>query len=493
MKHVVSNPENVDNPSSRQIFLTVALVLTAFGLLYFYNLGGWLDNDDEGSFLYQIWRISEGQQPYRDLFTSRWPLFLYTGGGWMRVWGATIIPMRALSVCMTLGTAALVFAMARQVLSVKAALLSMVVFLLHPDVFLFCRSFQPEPFYLFWSMLGMFLVVRGQVRENRVSFLIAGLVFAVALLYKLLAVLVLAGSVLFLGVTWLREQEYRRKTTLSMLALLLPCGILFGLVAGGFMLAAPHFYDSVIGVNVTQGQELLPWVVIVKGIAFLLLVFLVSPLFWLALPAAYRGWRGDRKMALFAWQLPIVLVFLFLSRDLFPRLLLYLVPSLSILFAATLEHARLLSRRSLFFLAVVGSLIIPWTKSDVMFLVRREQTTMDVARYIQARVPPDAYVLSDYQELNFYARRPSTYLGSELSGVVLAGGTMQGTDLIGEIESFDVRMVIVDVSPQTAHHLVRLPDYDAFYAYLQQHFVLLDVLPRNGQLLEIHYRESRYD
>lgn len=334
----------------------------------------------------------------------------------------------------------------------------------------------------------MFLVVRGQMKGSRLSFLVAGLVFAVALLYKIMTVLILMGCVLFLVATWLRDRKYRRKIALSLLALLLPCGILFGLVTGGCVLAVPHFYDGVIEMQMAQGQDLSPLFVALKGIAFLMMFLFTLPLFLLALPAV---WRKDRKIALFAWQLPTVLAFLFLSRDVFPRLLLYLVPSLSILFAATLEHMRLLSRRPLFFLAVVGSLIVPWTKSDAMFLIRREQTTMDVARYIQAMVPPDDYVLSDYQELNFYAHRSSTYSGSELSGVVLAGGTIKGTDLIREIESLDVRMVIVDVSPRTAHHIVCLPDYDAFHDYLQQHFVLLDVLPRNEQLLEIHYREPQ--
>ncbi len=337
----------------------------------------------------------------------------------------------------------------------------------------------------------MFLVVRGQAKESRFSFLLAGLAFAVAALYKLLAVLVLMGIMLFLGVTWLRAPEYRRKTAISALVLLLAFGIPFGLVAGGFMLAVPRFYDCVIGVNVAQGQELLLWVIVVKGIVFLLMFLFTVPFFLLALPTAYQGWRGDRKVALFAWQLPIAFAFLFLSRDLFPRLLLYLVPSLSILFAATLEQVRFLSRRTVFFLAIVCSLTVPWIKSDAEFLIRREQATMGIARYIQTLVPPDGYVLSDYQELNFYARRSSTYSGAELSRVVLEGGAIKGTDLIREIESFDVRMVIVDVSPSTAHQIVRLPNYDSFRAYLQQHFVLLDVLPRDEELLEIYYRESR--
>jgi 4-amino-4-deoxy-L-arabinose transferase-like glycosyltransferase len=479
---------SVDRPPSTDVVFSVLLVLVAFGMLYLYNLGGWLINDDEGSFLYQVWRISQGQRPYQDLFSSRWPLFLYTGGWWMRVFGATAVPMRVLSVGLTLGTAVLVFSMARQILPTRAALLSLIVFLVHPDVFLFGRSFQPEPFYLFFSMLGMFLVTRGRAKGSVPSFLGAGVVFAVASLYKLLTVWVLMGCMLFLGVTWWRNRGHRRQVVFWALALLLPFGVVFGLVVGGFTLGVPRFYDSVVGVNLAQGQELSPLDVVFKGIAALVVHFFTTPLLLLALPAAWRGWRGDQKVALFGWQLPTVLIFLFLSRDIFPRLLLYLVPSLSILFVATVEPIRRLSRRSLLLLAVVGSLVVPWLMSDFLVLMRSEQATMSVVRHIQAWTPPDAYVLSDYQELNFHARRLSTYLGAELSHVILAGGTVRGTDLIAEIESSDVRMVIVDVSP-LGQHIVHLPDYGAFRAYLEQHFTLLDVLPREGQLLEVYYRE----
>ena len=109
MSDRAQNSEGIDRSRSWDVLLPVSLVVVAFGMLYLYNLGGWLVNDDEGSFLYQVWRISAGFHPYQDLFSSRWPLFLYTGGVWIQVFGATGVPMRALSVGLTPGTVALVF------------------------------------------------------------------------------------------------------------------------------------------------------------------------------------------------------------------------------------------------------------------------------------------------------------------------------------------------------------------------------------------------
>jgi len=212
-----------------------------------------------------------------------------------------------------------------------------------------------------------------------------------------------------------------------------------------------------------------------------------APFLLLTIPAIRGGWFRDRKMALFSWQLPTALAFLVLSRELFPRLLLYLVPSLSVLFAATLEPVRRLPRSSLLLLSIICAVLVPWITTDAQILLRSEQDTMAVSRYIQTLIPADTRVLSDYQELNFYARRPSTYLGAEISHVVVASGQITGADLIWEIEAMDVRMVIVDVSPQTAHHMVGLLDYENFRVYLQNHFTLLDVLPREGQQLEVYF------
>jgi hypothetical protein len=243
---------------------------------------------------------------------------------------------------------------------------------------------------------------------------------------------------------------------------------------------------------------------VLKGLAFLVVFFLAfASICLLALPAAWRGWSGDSKVAVFSWQLPTALAFVALSRELYPRLLLYLLPSLSILFAATLEPVRLLLGRRrpppapphgegmpLLFLAIIGAVFIPWAMSDVQILTRSERDTMAASRYIQVRTSSDTYVLSDYQELNFHARRSSTYWGAELSGGVVAAGRITGASLIAEIEAVNVGMVIVDVSDRTAHQMANFRDYEDFYTYLQQHFVLLDTLPRGEQQLEIYVRQS---
>jgi hypothetical protein len=107
---------------------------------------------------------------------------------------------------------------------------------------------------------------------------------------------------------------------------------------------------------------------------------------------------------------------------------------------------------------------------------------------IRSNTDPRAYVLSDYQELNFHAKRRSTYQGAEISAALVEQGQITAKQLIAEMETYDVKMVILDVSPETGHQLITLPDYTSFVSYLERNFDLLGRFSRSEQLLEVHLR-----
>src|SRR5512138_759998 len=91
----------------------VALILISL-LVYNVNLGGWLMDDDEGTYLYQSWRISQGEVPYRDFLTPQLPVFLYSGATLFRTIGASDVAARELMVVVTALTAGLVYLTARR-------------------------------------------------------------------------------------------------------------------------------------------------------------------------------------------------------------------------------------------------------------------------------------------------------------------------------------------------------------------------------------------
>ena len=478
--------EAIQEGDTLEAVLSVFLVVAVFGLLYFYNLDGWLVNDDEGSFLYQAWRISEGDIPYADFFTTRWPLFLYVAGGWMRLMGSSIVAMRSLAACLVLVSSVIVFLIGRQLQPPRAALLASVLFLIHPEVFRYGRSFQPEPFYLLLAILGLFLFVTGQMKHSVKSLVAAGIVFAIATLFKLLAVLVLGGCAVYLAFSGFQKGKSLGRIAFEGLSLLGPFAAVFGLTAGYFAYRIPAFYDCVIGVNLAQGQDLTKIAILMKGITFLIQYLLVFPAVLLALPAAWRGLRERSGLGILSRQLPMALALLVLSRDLFPRLLLFLVPSAVILVAASLEPIRYLRPQSLLLLSLVCFVAVPWLVDDFVLVSRREESTLAIVDVIEALVPPDEPLVSDYQELNFHAGRRSTYLGAEISHVVVAGNSITSDRIIHEIKADNVRMVILDVSSMPGPHLGSLQDYKAFRTFLQKNFALVDTIRRESQLLEIY-------
>jgi 4-amino-4-deoxy-L-arabinose transferase-like glycosyltransferase len=480
--------EAVQERDTLEAVLSVFLVVMVFGLLYFYNLDGWLVNDDEGSFLYQAWRISEGDTPYSDFFTTRWPLFLYTAGGWMRLMGPSIVAMRSLAACLILTSAVIVFLIGRQIQPPRVALLATVLFLIHPEVVRYGRSFQPEPFYLVLALLGLYLFVISQKNGSARLLVAAGIVFGVATLFKLLAVLVLGGCIVYLAISGFQKGKSPRRKAFEGLSLLGPFAAVFGLTAGFFVFRISAFFDCVIGVNLAQGQDLTEMQVLIKGITFLIQYLLIYPVVLLALPAAWRGFRDRSGLGILSWQLPMVLALFVLSRDLFPRLLLFLVPSTVTLVAASLEAIRHLKQQSLLLISLICFVTVPWLVDDFGLVSRREESTLAIVGLIEALVPPDEPVVSDYQELNFYAARRSTYLGAEISHVVVAGNSITSDSLVHEIKSDNVKMVILDVSSIPGPHLGSLQDYASFRIFLQKHFALVDTIPRESQLLEIYSR-----
>src|SRR5512138_3838835 len=87
----------------------LAAVLVALALFMgFWNLDGWLMNDDEGTYLYGAWRVSLGEFPYRDFFLSQTPLGLVLGAGVFKAFGPSVWAARALSYALILGSAILI-------------------------------------------------------------------------------------------------------------------------------------------------------------------------------------------------------------------------------------------------------------------------------------------------------------------------------------------------------------------------------------------------
>lgn len=483
--------------------LSALLVVLVLGSLYLYNLGGWLVQDDEGTDLYEIWRISEGDVPGVDLITEQPPVFLLGGVGLGRLSNFNVVVLRGGSIALVLGSACLVLLLGQEIWNLQAGLVGAIIYLLNHLVYSQARLFRPDPWMLAFSVLGLYLFVLAQTREKRLLFLLSGAVYGIATLCKLFGVLPLGGCLLSLIYQGLTERAWRGRS-LKRVALLLIPFLLMSL--GGILAFYPPgsaYYSAVLGQHWQLGsQEGLPYR-LGKGLVHLAFFMYRHLPFIFAIPLVHRlatsRHAGERALA---WQVPTGLAYLVLSRPLYERYWLYLVPVFSLILghlvdrSLTWVRSRVRSRaRALIPLAGILLVALATAQSIPIILQRarrRESDTLAFAAYIAAHTEPDDVVLSDYAGLNFYARRRSIPQASVIAGGRISGGFVTADGLISEIEAQDVRMVLLHVSGGTPppHQLINLHDFDRFHAYLNEHFHLTGTFNRAGQIFEIYQIQS---
>jgi len=523
------------NRRLRTADVVAAVALLLIGALYFWHLDGWLINDDEGSYLYAAWRISLGELPYRDFLTPQLPAFLLPGGLLMRLTGPAALPARSLAVLLALGAGVATWATARRLFGPLVALVAGAALLLHPAVFQACRTYRPEPFMLFFATVAVALFARGAFPRvgaldppSRPWLAAAGAAFGLATLSKLFGPFVMAGCVAWL----LADAVRRRRSASAVIGDLLAVAVAWGLVVavglGAFMLADRGVYDAVLGHHLRQGSGEPLLKVMGQGVRFYtevlrqagngLLVFVSIAVGWLT-------WReARRRPGPFAWQLPTLLIFLFMSRQLFPRHIVYLVPAMATLFSLAIAwlatggtgltppgaasasspsaargNGSLTPERGRWLAAAVAAgLLVPWLISDWHWAWEWESGTQRLADFVSLMTAPDDIVLSDYSELDFYADRPTTRSAASLSAGAARSGQIgwsrpeSPNRLIDELGGVLPPLVIVDTSEDYGH-LRFLRDGGAFEEWLaanygepvgqiQRHHQLYDVYAPGGEL-----------
>ncbi|MCW5850644.1 MAG: glycosyltransferase family 39 protein [Anaerolineae bacterium] len=503
------------------------LLVAAAG--YLFNLGGWLITDDEGSYFYQSWRISLGEVPYRDFLTPQLPLFMGVGGLVQRVFGPDPVPLRVLSVCLVLGAGWAFYRVLRRLTTPSIALVGLAAFLAHPDVYAVGRVYRPEPYMLFFIALGLWAFMRAEERARRRWLVLSGLLFGLGVLTKLFGALALGGLGLYVLLGpgargqgpgtedggrktedggWNRDYgtgntKYGLRIThygpfslqsliinlQSLVFLGLPAVLVAGGVMGVFLLVVPETWTAVFGHQLMQGSQLSRWDVLVKGIEFYGVYFTqYAPLLVFALPMAVQVWREGGRRTLLAWQLPTLIAFILLSRELWPRHLVYLAPALVGLWALSLEPMLAWTRRGFLLVAVVGAIILPWVFKDNEVAHYSERGTWRIAAFLAAEVGPHGSFLADYPELNFYAQRPTGYAAASLSQGAASSGQITGARLAQELDAMGGTAVALEMSDFSQTRFLR--DRAQFLAYLDQNFRPLGIFQRNHQVYQIYRRKG---
>ena len=489
--------------------ILAALFLVVISSRWITRLTSYLVNDDEGSYLYAAWRVSLGERPYCDFLTPQLPGFLLPGGALMRLTGPEVWPARALAVAAALLAGILVWATARRLFGPWVALIAGSALLLHPDVFEAGRTFRSDPFMLFLQTAGVYVFARAVLPRpdaedppNRRLLAVTGAIFGLATLTKLFGPLPLGGLLLWL----LYDGRQRGRPTRAMVtdgaAALIPCGAVAALGLGAFQVAGCDIYTATIGHHGMQNASADLFDVLGGGLRMLGIYVRDSSRAVpaaIALAVAIGAWRDmDRRAALIGWQFPTALALLVLSRDRFPRHLLYLAPAIATLFGlgvfriSGLGHggrardARLSIALSI---SLAAAVLGAWWLFDRDYIwSRNEDGTQRVADFISMTTMQDDIVLSDYSELNFYARRPTTYSAASLSSGAAQSGQISWARIRSELdEAGQLPALIVREIDSPYSHLAQLwpDDLAAFESWVAERYVRLGTLQRDAQKFEV--------
>ena len=473
------------------------LLAIALGLLllagYLYNLTGWMIFDDEGEYLYQVWRMTLGEIPYQDFLTPQLPVFLYAGTAVMEVAGVALLPMRVYTVLLAFGSGALLYLAGRRHRGPLAGMLAATLFLLHSDVFRETRIFRNEPIFLLFVTAGLVIATWDveMVSVRRLG--AAGLCFGLATMSKLFGLLPAAGVGLWLFWRWRRRRERLPPMLQQAVALGGPLLLVIGLIAGGFSLFVPHFFDLTVGHHLAQGSDLAVAEVAQNKLRLYSEYAGLYPIFSAAaiVSALIGFYRRDARSA-WAWQLPLLLSFLTLSRQLGQRHFIFVLPAAALLIGWLLADAlagRYNSWGRLFAIVALSGILIPAVQTNLYRARWVDRETPEMVALIQEHAQPGETILADDIGLAFYARRPTTYSGAALSHGAATSGQITGEILIDEIVADDVRMVIVDESLLTGNHMVYLRDYPRFHRFLERNFDHLGNFRRDYQELGVWLRD----
>lgn len=501
--------------------LLALLGLAAFAAFYAWRLTAFLINDDEGSYLYAAWRMSLGELPYRDFLTPQLPGFLFPGAWLMELVGPQVWPLRALAAAATLLAGVFTWRAARRLFGPAVAAAAAGLLLLQPLNFLFGRIFRADPFMLLWTTAGTYVFCLAYPGLRRGGsggvddandetgslgrLALAGLCFGLAILCKLFGVLPLAGCLLWLLLEIRRGRPWRR-VLLECLVLGLAASLLVGAVMAYFATLSPQLEEAVLGHHLMQKSAGTRWGAFIKSLWFYFEFVDIDQgglLLAAALTMGLAAWTGrDRRLLLFGCQMATMFGFLLLSRDLFTRHLMVVLPALLTLAAAWALALReeigalagaapRLAALGRFPLLAALAVLLPWLSRDVSEGGRQEVATAKLADVIRLSTGPDDLVFGDFSELNFYSRRPTTYAAASMSAGAAKSGQISWGRVAGELAGRKPALLVEVDTATDPGHLIHMLDYADYAAWRDAEYRPLGPFHRDFQAYTLYAPKER--
>ena len=479
------------------ILIPAALIAIVL-FMGFYNLGGDLMNDDEGTYLYGAWRVSLGEIPYRDFFVVQMPLSIYLTAGLFRLFGPEVWWARAVSFLLILGTGFLIYGASIKFFGFSRNLsLAMAgLFLLTKHVYFLGRIFMPDSYMLFLCAAALYFALKAEHRspviKQKWALFLFGIFTGLAVLAKFNGILLFAGYLLYSIFLLVRKMERPRDILQKILVSSAGFLLTFGLIYGFLLIFVPGTYQATLGYhlakeNASTGMAALPFLRLGKFVGNHNYGLIPIALIGIFFGTVFK----ERKRALLLFTALAFLSLALVPGKFFLRYLVFALVPLTFFFGDGIRLIGPKKRLRLFAFPVVIALVLLslGPTFNLGKLRAYDNGTRTLASYVREQTGPGDYVFGDDQGVNFHAKRPCPPRLADVSEATTSSGQVTSVDIRAECDRYNVKLIFVEKGA-SAHHLKNLIDYPLFQAYLDERYEFIKTVQREFLEVDIYRRKT---
>ncbi len=300
------DPAAMQEPITGRVHLAMALVAVLSALMAMVTLA-FPFGRDQGIYAYTAWSWLDGAALYRDVFVFKPPGSVFTHALAQLAFGHSMIAIRILDVCWTVGTVLVIMALAwRMTRQLGLAMMAGLLYAFLYSGLDYWSTAQtdgwinlPAAGALLATWVGAEAAESGQQGRGRALFLLAGVLVGIGMLFKYSAVLVLLPAAVILARSWRPLLRGALAIGVGMLLPILGCAL--WLLASGSMEAFVDTQFGLVPQYVTRAAQA-PGVHAVGAFARLMLgtqemrlVLLLMIAGLVGVASRLRGWGGRRE------------------------------------------------------------------------------------------------------------------------------------------------------------------------------------------------------
>ena len=444
------------------------LILSVLVCIFIIRINKYSIGVDEGDYIYESWRISEGDVLYRGLPSSQTPLSMFIVSLFFRFFGASLLVARLISACMILFSCVMIFMVLERYYSTSAALVGTILFGTNRWVVWAATHFTPYSFMIFFYLCSLFFFLIAREKNQLKLYYLSGIFLGFASLSKLLILFLSPiGLFLYVIIKYLggsRKVKPYLTYCLGILTILIPSFIWIYFTSSYFFYNI--FVMHVMNIQNEFIQNLFLFFNFIKE-SFLFLVFVFYSLFF------YK----KEETKILSLQLAPILLFFIMPSPLYNHHFMIFIPVVMMLFSIaiypglTKDKKYIIIAHLIVFLLLLSNINMVFHKDFIIDdSVYLGDDCKEFVHFVE-NLPESEYLLSEHSWINFVSKSKTIPLRTEIAGDEARSGQLKEEEIITGMREYNVSFVFLRTD-KTANKLAFLKDYESLVKFVEKEYAL---------------------